>query len=424
MSSGSHSHNSPKHRVTHGPAPSTNAAVAVPGRFRARLRPRTQAVAFPGQRGSGSVRERRRLRPWAARTPAPCTNAGGCNPGAGRIRFCPRMRAIAFPGQSDPRFCPRTRVIAFSGRLESVQWRVRKQERKARREGSARFSLTAGFLPRSSSCAATEGDLRFWEAYLRLPFHSAAFSQAPRFLDIEGACDALPPQSPRFLDNGGACGSLPRSREDQGPAKVILAGAPTTPLLRNRPDSWTTGASAAPLRNLGDSLPEPHSASPPHAARRMDLASPYRSPNGPRLPIPLTEHDAKRFAGESTLNNCFVTSDESAMSRIAQGLRSAATGDLRRPRPRGLHGAGIGILRCPAPRGLHGDGIGIPRRLKLRALRGIEPGALRRREPSRFERRRARALGACAPAFRHHAGERSQHVQNLQQSQQVRPGSR
>ena len=334
------------------------------------------------------------------------------------------MRAIAFPGQSDPRFCPRTRVIAFSGWLEFVQWRVRKQERKARREGGARFSLTAGFLPRSSSCAATEGDLRFWEAYLRLPFHSAAFSQAPRFPDIEGACDALPPQSPRFLDkvgahdapppqsprfldNGGACGSLPRSREDQGPAKVILAGVPTTPLLRNRPDSWTTGASAAPLRNLGDSLPEPHGASP-RAARRMDLGSPCRSPNGPRLPIPLTEHDAKRFVGESTLNNCFVTSDESAMSRIAQGLRSAATGDLRRPRLRGLHG----------------DGIGIPRRLKLRALRGIEPGALRRREPSRFERRRARALGACAPAFRHHAGERNQHVQNLQQSQQVRPGSR
>lgn len=383
----------------------------------ARLRPQMRRLQSRGDSGHDSVRERGRLRPGAARTPAPCTNAGGCNPGAGRIRFCPRMRAIAFPGQSDPRFCPRTRVIAFSGRLESVQWRVRKQERKARREGGARFSLTAGFLPRSSSCAATEGDLRFWEAYLRLPFHSAAFSQAPRFLDKVGAHDALPPQSPRFLDNGGACGSLPRSREDQGPAKVILAGAPTTPLLRNRPDSWTTGASAAPLRNLGDSLPEPHSASPPHAARRMDLASPCRSPNGPRLPIPLTEHDAKRFAGESTLNNCFVTSDESAMSRIAQGLRSVATGDLRRPRPRGLHGAGIGILRCPALRGLHGDGIGIPRRLKLRALRGIEPGALRRREPSRFERRRARALGACAPAFRHRAGERNQHVQDLQQSQ-------
>ena len=48
MSSGSHSHNSPKHRVTHGPAPSTNAAVAVPGRFRARLRPRTQAGTAQG----------------------------------------------------------------------------------------------------------------------------------------------------------------------------------------------------------------------------------------------------------------------------------------------------------------------------------------------------------------------------------------
>ena len=259
----------------------------------ARLRPQMRRLQSRGDSGHDSVRERRRLRP-----------------GAGRIRFCPRMRAIAFPGQSDPRFCPRTRVIAFSGRLESVQWRVRKQERKARREGGARFSLTAGFLPRSSSCAATEGDLRFWEAYLRLPFHSAAFSQAPRFLDIEGACDALPPQSPRFLDkvgahdapppqsprfldNGGACGSLPRSREDQGPAKVILAGAPTTPLLRNRPDSWTTGASAAPLRNLGDSLPEPHSAewtSPPHAARRMGLASPYRSPNMTRNVLQASLH--------------------------------------------------------------------------------------------------------------------------------------
>ena len=273
----------------------------------ARLRPQMRRLQSRGDSGHDSVRERRRLRSRSSADPVLSANAGGCNHGAGRIRFCPRMRAIAFPGQSDPRFCPRTRVIAFSGWLEFVQWRVRKQERKARREGGARFSLTAGFLPRSSSCAATEGDLRFWEAYLRLPFHSAAFSQAPRFPDIEGACDALPSQSPRFLDkvgahdapplqsprfldNGGACGSLPRSREDQGPAKVILAGAPTTPLLRNRPDSWTTEASAAPLRNLGDSLPEPHSASPPHAARRMGLASPYRSPNMTRNVLQASLH--------------------------------------------------------------------------------------------------------------------------------------